>query len=218
MFSFSACNYKSLDLAIFLDVSRKQGSSDFSAAREYLETFVSRLHIEEDLIRVALYTFDEETTAIIDFDDDESYDLSAILGEIADLSRGSSSRLNIANALKDMRERTFHQNQGDRDDATNIGILFIGGEADRDADEIESEGNECKEDGISLVGVGYDEAEIEQINDFVSVEFDVHQSYIFSRSELEAMKDLSLVVDAACVDPAWTGTPSCHSLSFFSSW
>ena len=195
-----------------MDVSRQQGSGDFSAARDYVETFVSRLHIDEDLIKVALYTFDEDASKVIDFEDSESSQLSDVLSKVSKLKRGQSSDLNIANALKTMREVTFTSGRGDRADAANIGILFIGGVANEDADLIATEGGECRQEGIDLVGIGYDEASIEQIELFASVKFDVHQSYHFaSKSEVEAFEHLEEVVDFACVEPAWTGNESkCH--------
>ena len=129
-----------------------RGKDNWDNVLKFIGDFLDGISIGTNLTRVAAITFSDRAETEFYLDD---YETRAELKQAFQKIKITTGNTNIYRALREMRTEVFETSNGDRIEATNIGIVLTDGVANKDASKIEDEVNAVMtEDGVEIIAVG----------------------------------------------------------------
>ncbi|WAR09890.1 CO6A3-like protein [Mya arenaria] len=158
----SACSKIQIDLIFLLDSSSSMGRSDFQNMKNFLKYIVSQIDITGGTSRIGAYTFN--TRAKSEFHLNDYTTNEAVLDAIDDIPQNYGNT-NTAAALRALREG-FTEENGDRPNIRNVGVLITDGQANMETRRTVPEAILTKEDNIFIYAFG---VKLREYSDFKQI-------------------------------------------------
>ncbi len=160
----SDCNID-LDIAFLIDSSSSVGDKGFKHSLQFVKDVVKPLEFASGKTRVSVITFNDQGIAKFYLD---TYTTRQDILEAIDFVSYVRGATFTSDALRIMREDVFTASQGDRDGATNIGIIITDGLSNILPQQTTREAKKAHREQIQMYGLGVGLVNTAEFYDVVS--------------------------------------------------
>ncbi|XP_046575528.1 uncharacterized protein LOC124283588 isoform X2 [Haliotis rubra] len=144
------CQQTYMDLAFIVDASGSIGAEHFQEQLRFLQTFISKLPIDEGNVRIGIVVFGTEARVEVTLSQFNSR--KEILDAISAINYDDTGA-DVTAALRLTKRRVFTQEGGDRDNITNVAILVAGGSPNEETANITREAKKLKNSEVRLIAL-----------------------------------------------------------------
>ena len=170
-----------------IDESSSVGSDNFELIKEFISNITNTFEIAHDNVQVGLMSF--STSPIFQFHLNMSTSRSSVLDAIDSLQYNGSDERNVADALDAVGTEAFTEENGARpasEGVPKIVIVIISGESN-DYEGTLLAAERLHDNGNIVFAIGFDGANINELNGIASDSAYVFFNNIFDREQLAAL-------------------------------
>ncbi len=148
-----------------VDTSGSVGRDNFNKLQQFVVEVVDELNVHANHTRVGMATFSSRARVVFNLDDYSSaVDMKQAVLD-APYMYGDT---NTADGLKTLRAIMFQPFSGDREDAKNVAVVITDGVSNSRDWQTIPEAQQCKDDGIHIVGIGVQLGNVAEIKEIAS--------------------------------------------------
>ncbi|XP_062587340.1 collagen alpha-1(XII) chain-like isoform X2 [Saccostrea cucullata] len=164
--TLSFYGFEKVDLVFILDSSTSVSRSDFHKMLKFCKDFLKKFDIDSGSVRVGILSY---STEVHDHFFLNAYDTSTDMFNAIDKISWIFGSTNTADAIRDMREKYFSFANGDRWDARNIAVILTDGVSNINANRLQDEARQAKNEGIHIYAIGIGLSDVTELNQIASV-------------------------------------------------